>query len=327
MKRILSWIILVILLYSSLGYNLAQAQDKPIVIKLAHIAATGGMADKGARKFGEILSTKTGGRVKVDIYPAQQLGSITETLEGISMGSIDMGFEYEGFMEMFEKDFAIFTVPFLMTKEQIMKNEYLRELREKIRKRNSIRTLPAWGWKPALHLWTQKRIVRTPDELQGIKIRLWQQKVQIDMWNGLGARAIPLPWGEVYMALAQGLVDGMVHSIVQIYDEKFHEQLDYCTYLDYMPAQTPFWINDALYNKLPADIQKALDESSIEGAKYFTYLGESLEAGDKKMMEKKGVKFVQADRNIWFKKAHEIHKKLENEGSWSTGLLKKLGLE
>ena len=327
MKRILILTIAVILSVGSLGYRSAFAADKPIVLRLAHLTVAGGMMDKEAQKFAELLSQKTKGQVKVDVYPAAQLGNITELLEGVSMGSIDMVMENPDFLGMFEKDVNFFSAPFALSREKYMNSEYFSEICEKLRKKNNIRVLPGWGWRPPMHLFTQKRIIKTPDELQGIKLRLWQQKVQIDVWNGLGSTAVPLPWSEVYMALAQGVVNGIPHNIVQIYEEKFHEQLNYCTYLDYMPVTNKFVINDPLYNKLSADIKKAIDESSTEAGKYFTEMSKTTEDSSKKEMEKKGIKFIETDRKIWVEKALSVLRKLENEGAWSKGLLKKAGLE
>lgn len=327
MRQITTLIIVITLSFLTFGHKVTQAAEKPIVLKFAHLSALGGMLDQQARKFAELLNSKTKGRVKVDIYPAAQLGNIAEILEGVSMGTIDMVGEAEGFVEMFEKDFSILAVPFLMSPDELMKCKYLDELREKLRVKNNIRTLPGWGWRPPFYLWTQKRIVRTPDDLQGIKIRLWQQKNLIDMWNGLGATAIPMPWAELYMALAQGVVNGMAHNIVQIRDEKFYEQLNYCTLINWTTINNVFWINDKLYNKLPSDIQKPLDESSIEASNYLTFIAKSLEKEAREEVEKKGIKFIETDRDAWVKKARVLHKKLENEGAWSKGLLKKLGLE
>jgi TRAP-type C4-dicarboxylate transport system substrate-binding protein len=94
-----------------------------------------------------------------------------------------------------------------------------------------------------------------------------------------------------------------------------------------MPVTNKFFINDALYNKSPVDIQKAIDESSIEAGKYYTELCEATEKSCKSSMEKKGIKFVDTDRNIWVQKALSVLKKLENEGAWTKGLLKMHGLE
>ena len=303
----------------------APAQQKEITLKLAHITAPNGMLDKRAQKFAELVAAKTGGQVKIQIFPAQQLGNIKEILQGISMGTIDMAQESESFMDAFDKDYAFFSAPFMFSREELKKLPLVDEVRERVRAKTGIRTLPGFAFRPAFHLWTQKRQILKPEELNGIKLRVWQAKALVDTWNGLGATAVPLPWGEVYMALSQGVVNGMVHNIVQIRDEKFYEQLNFCTKLDFMQLYDVTWVNDAKFKSLPQNVQKALSEASQESADWFVSFGQQLEAEAQKEVEKAGVKFAEADRAIWVKKAAEVHKKLEAEGLWTKGLLEKTG--
>ncbi len=322
MKRI-SLVFLSFFLILAVGVS-AQAADQ-IVLKLAHITARSGMLDKKAQKFAELVSEKTGGKVKIEIYPAQQLGSIKEIMQSISMGTVDVGMEAESFMDAFEKDYTIFGTPFMFTREELVKNEYLQEVRERVRKKVGIRTLPGFAFRPAVHLWTQKRQVMLPEELNGIKLRVWQSKALVDTWNKLGATAVPLPWGEVFMALSQNVVNGMVHNIVQIRDEKFFEQLNFCTKLDWVNLYDVTWINDMKYSSLPPEIQKALTEASQESADWFVAYGQSLEAEAQKECEKAGIVFKDGDRPVWVKKASTAYPDLEKAGLWSDGLLKKLG--
>jgi TRAP-type C4-dicarboxylate transport system substrate-binding protein len=307
-----------------IGPVIASAQT---VLKLAHITAPGGMLDKRAQKFAELVSAKTGGNVKIEIYPAQQLGNIKEILQGISMGTIDMAQESESFMDAFDKDYAFFATPFLFTRDEIRNAKYLDEIRDRVRVKTGIRTLPGVAFRPAVHLWTQKVQILTPDQLKGVKLRVWQSKALVDTWNGLGATAVPLPWGEVYLSLSQKIVNGMVHNIVQIRDEKFFEQLNYCTKLDSMQLYDVTWINDKKFQSLPPAIQKALSEASLESANWFIDFGQKLEAEAQAQEEKAGVKFANGDRPAWVKKANAVHRKLENEGLWSKGLLKKFNKE
>jgi C4-dicarboxylate-binding protein DctP len=327
MKNVLTLMVTVMFALVAFGYGMAISQEKPIVLKLAHINVAGGMIDKQAQKFAELVAARTKGRVKIDVYPASQLGNMTEQIEGVSMGSINIVLESETMLYVFQMDLQVYGVPFLMTREIASTNPYLKELREKVRTSNNIRILPGQGWRPDFHLWTKKRIVKVPEDLQGMKIRKVQQKIQIDVWNGLGATAVPIPWGEVYMALAQGVVDGIDHNIVQIYEEKFYEQLKYCTLLDCLLVGQSVLVNEKLFSGLPADVQKAMNEASLEAANFFTDLAASLEGDAKKNMEKAGIQFVQGDRKVWVKQAAGIMQKLENEGVWSKGLLKKLGME
>lgn len=303
-----------------------RAADE-IVLKLAHITAPGGMLDKKAQKFAELVAAKTAGKVKIEIYPAQQLGTIKEILQGLSLGTIDMAQESESFMDAFDKDYTIFGTPFMFSRDELRSNSYIQEVRERVRKKTGIRTLPGFAFRPAFHLWTQKRQVLTPDELKGIKLRVWQSKALVDTWNGLGATAVPLPWGDVYLSLSQGVVNGMVHNIVQVRDEKFYEQLNYCTKLDFMQLYDVTWIADEKFQALPADAQKALTEASQESADWFVSYGQSLEADAQKQMADAGIMFADGDRPAWVKKAGSVHKELEKGGLWSEGLLKQLAKE
>ncbi|MFV0438221.1 MAG: TRAP transporter substrate-binding protein [Desulfopila sp.] len=303
------------------------AAEEPIVLKLAHITAPGGMLDNKAKKFAELVDKKTNGEVKIEIYPAQQLGNIKEILQGLSMGTIDMAQEAESFMDTFDKDYAIFSTPFMFSREELKANTYITEVRDRVRERTGIRTLPGFGFRPAFHLWTQKRQILTPDQLDGIKLRVWQSKALVDTWNGLGATATPLAWGDVYLSLSQGVVNGMVHNIVQVRDEKFYEQLNYCTKLDFMQLYDVTWISEMKWQTLSAEHQKALSEASQECADWFVEYSQGLETEAQKTMEDAGIVFADGDRPQWVTKATTVHKELEAEGLWSKGLLKRLGKE
>ncbi len=149
-----------------------------VVLKLAHITAPGGMLDMKAQKFAELVKEKSSGTIKIEIYPAQQLGNIKEILQGLSMGTIDMAQEVESFMDTFDKNYAIFGTPFMFSREELKNNKYIQEVRERVRKKTGIRTLPGFAFRPAFHLWTQKKQIREPGQLKGVKLRVWQSYSQ-----------------------------------------------------------------------------------------------------------------------------------------------------
>ena len=150
MRKTLGLIMAVTLIFGSFCYGKAFGQEKQISLKLAHINVADGILDKHAKKFAELVASKTKGRVKVDVYPASQLGNMTEMLEGVSMGSINMCLESEGMLLIFEKDYQIFSAPFLITKDIVTKNEFLKEVRERVRAKNNIRVLSGQGWRRCL---------------------------------------------------------------------------------------------------------------------------------------------------------------------------------
>ncbi len=321
MKRVCAIIAVV---WVSFFSGVAFAGEK-VVLKLAHITAPGGMLDMKAQKFAELAAEKSNGAIKIEIYPAQQLGNIKELLQGLSMGTVDMVQEAESFMDAFDKDYTIFGTPFMFSREELKTNAYINEVRERVRKKTGIRTLPGFAFRPAFHLWSQKRQILTPEGLNGIKLRVWQSKALVDTWNGLGATAVPLAWGDVYLSLSQKVVDGMVHNIVQVRDEKFYEQLDYCTKLDFMQLYDVTWISDYKWQTLSTDVRTALTRASQESADWFVSYGQSLEAEAQQQMEAAGVRFADGERGKWTAKAASVHNELEKGGLWSKGLLKQLG--
>ncbi len=127
------------------------------------------------------------------------------------------------------------------------------------------------------------------------------------------------------MALSQNVVNGLVHNIVQVRDEKFNEQLNFCTKLDWVNLYDVTWINDQKFGSLPGDVQKILSEAAQESADWFVTYGQSLEAEAQKECEKGGIVFKDGDRAVWVKKAAAAYPDLEKSGLWSEGLLKKMG--
>ena len=305
--------------------GIALGQQTPTVLKMAHISVRGGLLDQRAQKFADLAASKSGGSVKVEVYPAQALGTIQEILEGISQGKIDMAQESESFMDMQEKDLTIYWAPFIFSRDEIKHSAYLKELRERVRKKRGIRTLPGLGFRPAFHLWTKSRQVASPSDLGGIKLRVWESKTLAETWKGLGATPIVLPWGEVGAALSQGIVDGLFHNTVQVRDEKLYEKLKYCTYLNFVKIYDVTWINDKRFGSLPPAVQNALNEAAQESADWFVAMGQAMDEEARQECAKAGVTFLDPDLEPWVRSAALVHQNLEKSGFWSKGLLMKLG--
>ena len=300
-------------------------EAKPMTLRYGISAGPGSILDQKAQYFAARVAEKTGEKLKIEVYPSGQLGTMQERLQGISMGTIDMGAEAEMFMDSIIKDYAILSTPFLFTREELKSLQLIDELREQARVKSGIRTLPGIGFRPPFHLFTKGRPVNTPEELRGMKVRVWGGGV-VHVWNGLGATGVMTNWGDTYLALAQGIADAIFHNTAQIFDSSLHEQLDYCMMIDALELTDATWINDQLYNKLPAEYQKALSEASLESAQWQTDNFLKAEAEARAAMEGK-VKFIEVDGRPWRSKSKEIAKKLENDGLWSTGLLSKVGKE
>ena len=298
--------------------------NEKIILRAAHQGAPGGINDVVANKFKELVETKSQGKVEVQIYPAGQLGTVREVLESLSMGTVDILFEGLSWISQYESEFNFYNRSFLFTDiQKYVDSPGQKELVEKVRKNNGIRALSYSAVYPAMHLWTKSKPVYNLDDLKGLRLRVPDTKAYIDMWNGLGAIAMPIDWSEVYMALSQNMIDGLVHNAINIRDEKFYEQLNYCTLLGFKNTLETVYISEKKFQSFPAEIQNILEESAQGYAEFFNKEIGNVEKNAWDEMIKAGIEIIEVDRKPWFEKAHEVLIQLEKDGLWSEGLLEK----
>ena len=325
MKKVIFSLVMLLVFFCLMSFLFMEVTaDEKIVMRAAHLGAPGGFTDIAANKFKDLVETKSQGKVEVQIFPAGQLGTARETLESLSMGTVDILFEGLSWLAQYESDFNFYNQSFLFTDTQkYVDSPGQKELVEKVRKNNGIRVLTYSAVMPAMHLWTKSKPVYNLDDLKGLKIRVPDTKAYIDMWNGLGAIAMPIDWSEVYMALSQNLISGVVHDPVKIRDEKFYEQLDYCTLLGFKYSLSTIYISEKKYQSFPAEIQSILQESAQEYADFFNTEIGNVENNAWDEMVKAGIEIIEVDRAPWFEKAHEVLIQSEKDGLWSEGLLEK----
>lgn len=309
-------------------WQLQAAVAKEIVLKFGHKTAIGGLMDRQANKFKELVEKRSDGQIKIQVYPANQLGKQRDQLEGVSAGYIDIFMEGVGSVAQFDKDMSFFSADFMFKSvEQMKKNPMFNEVLERIRKRNGIRTLMVEGSRAPFHAWTIKKPIHSLEDLQGLKFRALPTKASVEVWNGLGANATMIPWDEVYMALAQGVLDGMTHNVVQVKDEKFYETLKYVALIAYpLPASTnAIFINDAKFSSFSPDVQKMMKEAAKEAGEYFTEMTKNEEENAWNIIKEAGIELIEVDPDPWYQKAASVHKKMEERGDWSKGLIEKKG--
>ena len=302
----------------------AKEGEDVVVIRAAHQTAPGGFTDIAANKFKDLVETKSEGKIKVDMYPAGQLGATREILESLSIGNIDVLFEGLSWIAQYDKDLNFYNQSFMFEDPQeLIGSIYQKEIIEKIRKNNGIRVLTYSAVMPAMQLWTKEKPVYTLDDLKGIKIRIPGVKAYVDIWNALGASAISIDWSETYMALAQNMVKGIVHDPVKIRDEHFYEHLKYCTLLDFKYSLSTIFISEKKYQSFSIDVQKILQESAREYADFYNMKIGEIENAAWDEMKQAGIEIIKVDREPWFKRAHQVHIQMEKDGIWSKGLLMK----
>ena len=237
----------------------------------AHSSSTNDRLALATEKMAEELKEASGGRIIIEHYPASQMGAERETLEGITLGTVDCAVISSGVVANFCNDMYITSLPYQIDNYEQAWKVYDGEFGQQL----GAATEEAAGWKwlgwcdNSLRMFSNsKREIRTPDDMKGLKIRTQENDLHMQIVNSLGASATPVAFSELYTALQQGTVDGQENGIALTYSMGFNEIVKYMTYLPHIYDPYIVVMSKDAWNRLPADLQALMEEY---GAKYCQY--------------------------------------------------------
>lgn len=204
----------------------AQAKVDPLTIKFAHAGSLTHPYSVGLNLLTPILEKNSGGAVKLQVFCCAQLGSERELAEGARLGTINMtSVAAEGALPAWVPELQAFGLPFIIRDREhiykVLDGPVGKELESKLNAQGFV--VLGW-WELGFRNMTSKdKPIRTPDDLKGLKMRVQEAKVWLGMMRALGAIPTPIPFGELYNALQQGVVDGQENPIVTVTSMKFYE--------------------------------------------------------------------------------------------------------
>lgn len=198
-----------------LVFSVASVSFGAIPVKYSVIfPATGTQAD-GAKLLGQIIEKVSEGRLVMEFYPSAQLGDKASTFEGLSMGTIEMTECAATDLSAFNDMWSVFSLPYLWDNgsqaiKTVMKDS-VRKILEADAEENGFMII-AWTDMGSRSVLNTKRSVKTPADLNGLKLRCMEDPVLANSVNAMGAIGTPLAFSELYIALQQGTVDGLDHT-------------------------------------------------------------------------------------------------------------------
>ncbi|MDI6600759.1 MAG: DctP family TRAP transporter solute-binding subunit [Thermoanaerobacteraceae bacterium] len=211
--------------------NTQEENIKTRIIKFAHNGPniSEHLMNVAANKFKELVEKNSNGQLKVEIYPAGQLGDARTIVEGIQMGTIEMGDVENGPMGRFAPAAMLWDLPYLFRDIDHAYKVLDGPVGDKIKEmylNKGIRVL-AFNDGGFRYFTNNKRPITKPDDMKGLKIRVMESEVMINTINAFGASTISMAFGEVYTALQQGTVDGQENPLDLIDSQKFYKAQKY----------------------------------------------------------------------------------------------------
>lgn len=277
--------------------------------KFGHSQVTASPVQDGALYFADLVSKKTNGRVSVEVYPAAQLGGERDLVEGVGMGTVEMGLSVASVCAQFQPGVDAMCLPFLFeTKEdvyQILDGEVGQKILSPME--NSGVTVLRCFENGFRQLGTNKRIDSISD-LQGLKLRAPEGDIYVQTWNALGVNVTATPWNETFTALQTHVVDGEEAPLSIAESAGFGEVIDYFAYINYMYDPLVLYVNSKWLESLPEDLQTAVKEAAIEATDYQRELVTKQEQDAEEKMEKEwNVTFTHPDLEPFQKAVQSVY--------------------
>jgi tripartite ATP-independent transporter DctP family solute receptor len=231
----------------------ASAQGLPErTLRLGHGIAEDHPLGQGAKRFAELVDKATGGRTKVKVYPATQLGSEVQMISALRGGVQEMLITSSAPVATLSKPFLLFDLPFLLDSEAeadaLLDGPVGQRLLDGLDDKALV-GLCYWenGFR---HVTNSRRAVTRADDLSGLKLRVMQNPVYIDSFKALGANAVPMPFTELYSAMETRAIDAQENPVAIIAASKFYEVQKHVTLTKHAYAPYVVLVSRAFWDKL-----------------------------------------------------------------------------
>ncbi|KAB2966947.1 TRAP transporter substrate-binding protein [Zoogloea sp.] len=261
----------VLALAALLPMTAAQAADiKERTLKFAFQNNKGHPQELGAQKFADLVAARSGGKIKVKLFPGGQLGGDVQTISAVQGGTIEVTVLNSGILQSLSKEFAVFDFPFLFANPQeadaVTDGPFGQGLHAKLAARGLV-GLGYWdlGFR---NITNSKHPITRVEDITGLKLRVIQSPIYVDIFTALGANPTPLAWPEVYSALEQKAVDGQENPNTTIRTAKLNEVQKHLAQTRHIYNPQSLIFSKKLWDTLSADERKIITDAATEATAY-----------------------------------------------------------
>ncbi len=311
-------------------FCVTTANAKQVVLKMGGVVPLKDVAATAANKMAEIVDEMSQGSLKLEIYHASQLGDAISQMESMSLGSQDMMFEAGSWMSQYVPDKQVENIFKIFRSEEhyrkYLASDIYKEMEEKFRKKTGIK-VTSNNWLRAPRNIASNKPVKSMADFKGLKIRAPQIKTYITSLQALGTSPTQIPWGEVYIALSQKVVDAAENPTDALYSSKVMEACSSLLLTEHIRDNIVIYISDAKFNSLSDEHKKILVDAGNKAGEFYTASVAKKSSEIINILEKQGKQInslSDADNQKFAEMVLDKAKSLEEEGMWRKGLLKEI---
>ena len=284
-----------------------EKSKDPVVLKMNMVPASTDDTFPLWEEFAKQLEDASEGTLKMEVYPSETLGKTTDMIEAISKGAPILQDSDPSHLSDYVDDFSVFMHPYLFKEpadiEEAWKSEegqrMVKDLEEKGLK---VVTMVYFG---SRHLLSDREVI-TREDTKGMKIRNAPTKMWNEVSKTLGGNPTNTAWSEVYTALSQGVADGAEAPLSLLYSSKLFETRDHISLTGHLVATTTVVMSKEVYDSLPPEAQKAIEEVGSSYPAERAPIIQGLEKEFEQKLKDEGVKINEVEKDSFIQAAEKV---------------------
>ncbi len=260
--------LLVFILMLPTAVYATDAQYPKLTLKMSTTVGEQSNAAVMAKEFAKVVGEASNGNIRVRVYPSDQLsgGNMSKGVEMIRSGAIDCAYEPVDVMAVLDQSLLALSIPWIFTNYQEAEDSLLGAGGDYVKKVLRAQGIEALGF---IHngfrqLTNSKRVIRTPDDLKAMKLRVPGGDVFVKFFRVFGADPVAMSFSELFTALQQGTVDGQENGFDLIVANKFYEVQKYITAWNYSYGSFALVFNKKTWDKFDDNTKKLLQEKAAQ---------------------------------------------------------------
>lgn len=280
-----------------------------IVLKLAHSLDVSHPVHKGMEFMAARLREKSGGKLIIQIFPSEQLGAERECIEQVQLGCLDMTKTSTAPLESFVPEMGVFSVPYVFRD----RDHFWKVLDGSIGDqfldagtRVGLRGVCYYD-SGSRSFYMKTKMIKTPDDLVGQKIRVMKSKTAMAMIEALGGSPTPISWGELYTALQQGVVDGAENNEPSFDTSRHYEICKYYSLDEHTMVPDILLISEVVWQQLTPEQRRMVREAAVESSHFQRKLWEQKTAESLAKVQAAGVEVFRPDKAPFREKVKPMH--------------------
>lgn len=241
--------------------GLAPTHAAEVTMRINHTFGVNSFPDRALQEFKKQVEAKSNKRIEVRLFSSGELGQEIEQYDLMQTGSLEAALLGGQVLSSVTPEYGMFEAPYLWRDQAHLRKVWDgaigKEISDALLSRKGIRIVGVWN-RGARNLTTTSKVVKAPQDLGGLKIRTTQNPVHVAAWKALGALPTPMAFGEVFMGLRQGVIDGQENPLDLIQSASFFEVQKNLHLTQHVRSIGWFGVSEAWFKRVPDDLKKVI---------------------------------------------------------------------